>query len=313
MLIHPANGPAQCRQAEARKRLVAVIHEWTSINSGPDTAIDGLSLYRVLAPTSPNSWTYEPSIAVIAQGTKRVTLGEESFQYGPSQFLLTSIELPTITQVLEATPEAPYLSLLLKLDLRLAAQLMVDSNVAAPRALRTDVGMALGEATAPLLTSLTRLIELLSDPRDIPVVAPLIQREILYRVLISEQGSRLRQMASIGSQGHKIAQAVEWIKTHYREPLRIEDLAAHIQMSVSTFHHHFRALTSMTPLQYQKWLRLNEARRLMLIDHLDVGTAAFKVGYESPTQFGREYSRLFGAPPLRDVTSIRATSSELAG
>lgn len=309
MLAYPSPGHLDPRQIEARSRLVNAIDDWTSTNDSPATAIAELSLFRVQASTSPSSWTYEPSIALIAQGTKRVTLGEESFHYGPSQFLLTSIELPTITQVLEATPETPYLSLLLKLDLKLAAQLMVDSNVAAPRATRSDLGMALGDVTAPLLTSLTRLIELLADPRDIPVVAPLIQREILYRVLISEQGGRLRQMASIGSQGHKIGQAVEWIKEHFHQPLRIEDMAAQIQMSASTFHHHFRALTSMTPLQYQKSLRLNEARRLMLIDYLDVGTAAFRVGYESPTQFGREYSRLFGASPLRDIASIRASNS----
>jgi len=150
-----------------------------------------------------------------------------------------------------------------------------------------------------------RLIDLLAAPQDIPILAPLIQREILYRLLVGEQGARLRQTASAGSQSHRIAQAIEWLKRHYTRPLRIEDLAAHVHMSPSTFHYHFRVLTAMSPLQYQKWLRLNEARRLMLMERLDATTAAFQVGYESPSQFSREYRRAFGAPPLRDIASMR--------
>ena len=157
----------------------------------------------------------------------------------------------------------------------------------------------------PLLIAFQRLIDLLAEPKDIPILAPIIQREILYRLLVGDQGARLRQIASAGSQSHQIAQAIDWLKRHYTLPLRIEDLAAHVHMSPSTFHHHFRALTAMSPLQYQKWLRLNEARRLMLMERLDAATAAFQVGYESPSQFSREYRRMFGAPPLRDITSLR--------
>jgi AraC-like DNA-binding protein len=145
----------------------------------------------------------------------------------------------------------------------------------------------------------------LAAPQDIPLLAPLIQREILYRLLVGEQGARLRQIASAGSPSHQIAQAIAWLKRHYTLPLRIEDLAAHVHMSPSTFHHHFRALTAMSPLQYQKWLRLNEARRLMLTERLDATTAALQVGYASPSQFSREYRRVFGAPPFRDITSLR--------
>ena len=165
--------------------------------------------------------------------------------------------------------------------------------------------MATGETTLPLLNAFQRLVDLLAEPKDIPVLAPMIQREIFYRLLVGDQGMRLRQMASVGSQSHQIAQAIDWLKRHFTQPLRIDDLATQVNMSTSTFHHHFRALTAMSPLQFQKWLRLNEARRLMLTDLMDAATAAFEVGYESPSQFSREYNRLFGAPPLRDITKLR--------
>ncbi len=181
---------------------------------------------------------------------------------------------------------------------------MVDSKLPPPRAQQSGRGMATGEVTLPLLAAFQRLIDLLDEPEDIPILAPLIQREILYRLLVGDQGTRLRQIASAGSQSHQIARAIDWLKANYAQPLRIDDLATHVNMSPSTFHHHFRALTAMSPLQYQKWLRLNEARRLMLAERLDATTAAFQVGYESPSQFSREYSRLFGSPPLRDIKSL---------
>jgi AraC-like DNA-binding protein len=165
--------------------------------------------------------------------------------------------------------------------------------------------MAVGKVTLPLLAAFQRLIELLDEPGDIPILAPIIQREIIYRLLVGDQGTRLRQIASTGSRGHQMAQAIEWLKTNFARPLSIDDLAAQANMSSSTFHHHFRSMTALSPLQYQKHLRLQEARRLMLAEHLDAATAAFQVGYESPSQFSREYSRLFGAPPLRDIKSLR--------
>jgi len=153
------------------------------------------------------------------------------------------------------------------------------------------------------------LIDLLDEPEDIPILAPIILREIFYRLLMGDQGPRLRQMASAGSQSQQIARAIDWLKGNFTRPLHIDDLARQVNMSISTFHHHFRELTAMSPLQYQKWLRLNEARRLMLTENEDAATAAFQVGYESPSQFSREYSRLFGAPPLRDITSLRQTAN----
>jgi AraC-like DNA-binding protein len=220
-------------------------------------------------------------------------------------FLITSLDLPTVVQIIQASREKPYLSLRLKLDQSEMAQLMVDSHLPPPRAQQSSRGMAIGEVTLPLLSACQRLIDLLAAPQDIPILAPLIQREIMYRLLVGDQGARLRQIAAAGSPSQQIAQAIEWLKRHYTRPLRIEALAAHVHMSPSTFHQHFRALTAMSPLQYQKLLRLNEARRSMLMEHLDATTAALQVGYASPSQFSREYRRVFGAPPLRDITSLR--------
>ena len=251
------------------------------------------------------STMYEPSICLVAQGAKRVLLGDDTYVYDVHHFLITSVDLPTVVQVIKASREKPCLSLLLKLDQREISQLMADSNLPPPRAQESSRGMAIGEVTMPLLTTFQRLIDLLAEAKDIPILAPIIQREISYRLLVGDQGARLRQMASARSPSHQIAQAIEWLKSNFTRPLRIDDLAARVHMSTSAFHHHFRVLTATSPLQYQKWLRLNEARRLMLTEHFNAATAAFQVGYESPTQFSREYRRFFDEPPLRDITYLR--------
>jgi AraC-like DNA-binding protein len=244
-----------------------------------------------------------------AQGAKRVVLGDDVYVYDAHHFLITSLDLPAVWQVINASREKPYLGLVLKLDRREMSQLMADSNLPPPRAQQSSRGMATGEVTLPLLTAFQRLIDLLAEPKDIPMLAPIIQREILYRLLVSDQGARLRQVASAGSQSQQIARAIDWLKSHFTGTLRIEDLATQINMSPSSFHHHFRVLTAMSPLQYQKWLRLNEARRLMLTERSDAATAALQVGYESPSQFSREYRRLFGAPPLRDIERLRTAAA----
>jgi AraC-like DNA-binding protein len=285
--------------------LAKSIARWTDKGDQLETAIPGLSLYRRDEPTQPTSGMYEPSICWAAQGAKRVVLGDDTYVYDPNHFLITSVDLPTVWQIIEASREKPCLGLVLKLDQREISQLMVDSNLPAPRAQQSSRGMATGEVTLPLLTAFQRLIDLLGEPKDIPILAPIIQREISYRLLVSDQGVRLRQMASAGSQSHQIARAIDWLKGNFTRPLRIDDLATQVNMSTSTFHHHFRALTAMSPLQYQKRLRLDEARRLMLTERLDAASAAFQVGYESSSQFSREYNRLFGAPPLRDITNLR--------
>ena len=289
----------------AREALGKSIARWTDKNNRLTTAIPGLSLFRYDEPNELHSGMYEPSICMVAQGAKRVMLGDDTYVYDAQHFLVTSVHLPTFVQIVEASQEKPYLGLMLKLDQREMSQLMVDSHLPPPRPQQSSRGMATGEVTSPLLTAFQRLINLLAEPKDIPILAPIIQRELFYRLLVGDQGARLRQMASAGSQSQQIARAIDWLKSNFTQPLRIEDLASQVNMSTSTFHHHFRAVTAMSPLQYQKWLRLNEARRLLLTEHQDATTAAFQVGYESPSQFSREYSRMFGAPPLRDITSLR--------
>jgi hypothetical protein len=226
------------------------------------TAIPDLSLYRRDAPTQPASYMYEPSICLTAQGAKRVVLGDDVYVYDARHFLITSVDLPAVWQVIKASREKPYLGLVLKLDRREISQLMADSNLPPPRAQQSSRGMAIGEVTLPLLTAFQRLIDVLAEPKDIPILAPIFQKEIAYRLLIGDQGERLRQMASAGSQSHQIMRAIDWLKSHFTGTLRIEDLATQINMSPSSFHHHFRALTAMSPLQYQKWLRLNESTEI---------------------------------------------------
>jgi AraC-like DNA-binding protein len=255
------------------------------------TAIRGFSLFRRHEPTEPLTGMYEPSICLVTQGAKGVQLGDETYVYDAQHYLLTSVHLPTVVQIIEASQERPYLGLRLKFDLREVSQLMADSNLPPPRSQQSSRGMVTGEVSSALLNAFLRLIELLDNEQDIPILAPVIQREIIYRLLVGDQGSRLRQIAAAGSQSQQIAHAIEWIKGNFSQPLRIDDLAEKARMSTSTFHHHFRAMTALSPLQYQKQLRLQEARRLMLTDRLDASTAGYRVGYESPSQFSRDYSR----------------------
>jgi AraC-like DNA-binding protein len=271
-----------------------------------------LCMYRSSTLAGPVCGVYEPGVALIVQGSKRVLLGSDAFVYSPHDLLITTLNLPTVAQVLEASPDKPYLSLFLRLDENEIARLMMEGQVPPPRAQTAERAMATGRVTWPLLSAFQRLVELLDEPETIAAVAPLVQREILYRLLVGDQGDRLRQIGTVGSQSHQIGRAIEWLKAHFAKPLRIDELASHVRMSASTFHHHFRALTAMSPLQYQKWLRLTEARRLMLAERLDASTAAFRVGYESASQFSREYSRQFGAPPMRDIAALRQEPVEVS-
>jgi len=246
----------------------------------------------------------EPSIILVAQGEKQLWVGGQGYPYDTAHFLVTSLDLPANSEVLAASPEKPCLGLTFKLDLRILAEL-AQSDPPNTHQRLVGKGIGIGSVTAVMLASFERLLALLDEPDAIPVLAPLIQREIHYRLLKSDQSGRLRQIIAVDGQGYRIAKAIDWLKLNYALALRIDDLAAQVQMSTPTFHHHFRQLTAMSPLQYQKWLRLNEARRLMLNEHLDVSGAAFKVGYESPSQFSREYSRLFGVAPKRDIAVLR--------
>ncbi|WP_306533292.1 AraC family transcriptional regulator [Geobacter sp.] len=285
------------------------IARWTEQGEQFTTTVPGLALFQRTEPSEPVTGMYEPSLCMVAQGAKRVQLGDDTYVYDAHHYLITSVHLPTVVQVSEASRENPYLGLRLKFDLREVSQLMADSNLPSPRTQQSSRGMATGEVTLPLVTAVQRLIDLLDEEQDIPILAPIIQREIIYRLLVGDQGARLRQIAAAGSQSQQIARAIEWLKGNFTQPLRIDDLAAQAHMSSSTFHHHFRSMTALSPLQYQKQLRLQEARRLMLAERLDAATAAFQVGYESPSQFSREYGRLFGAPPLRDISKLRQMSA----
>lgn len=306
--MHQADPVAQemARLEAARGGLAASVARWAGPDQEPFTGpIPALKLFQRTAPSEPMSCMYDPSVTLIVRGRKRVLLGEDIFLYDAGELLITSVDLPAIGEIIEAAPERPFLSLSMRLDQRVMTELIVEGNLHPPRTEPTGRGMTVGQASLSLLQAFQRLIDLFDTPDAIPVLSPLIQREILYRLMVSEQGTRLWQIASLGSQGQRIARAIAWLKEHATEPLRVDELAASVQMSTSTFHHHFRALTAMSPLQFQKWLRLHDARRLMLTEHLDAATAAFRVGYESPSQFGREYHRLFGAPPLRDIASLR--------
>jgi AraC-like DNA-binding protein len=273
------------------------------------TDVPGLLFTRRTGPTAPTSVTYEPSLAVVAQGRKRADLGRTTFIFDESRFLLTSLDLPVVSQVIEATEEVPYLCFLLKLEMSIVRELLSREEVRAPEPRSESPAMATGKITVELLSACCRLVELLDHPQDIPFLSGLIQREIIYRILQAPAGARLRAIATLGDQSQRTAKAIAWIRTNYAKPLRVEDLAQIAGMSVSTLHHHFRALTAMSPLQYQKQLRLHAARGRMLIDGLDAASAAFEVGYESASQFNREYSRFFGQPPMRDIRTLRSPSA----
>ncbi|ELA9070786.1 AraC family transcriptional regulator [Vibrio parahaemolyticus] len=290
---------------DAYRAFAKLIDRWTGNANQYDTPISGLRFSRWTTPTPPTSYTHNPSICLIAQGRKRVLLGEESFIYDANHFLISSVDLPIIANIIEASEEQPYLGLIMELDLTEISQLIVDSELAFTQAKEAQKGIAVGELSESLLDAFVRLAELLDEGQNIKILAPIIKREIFYRLLMSEQGTRLHQIVTAGSHSHQIAKAIDWLKNNFVKPLSVGDLASYTGMSKSSFYTHFRSMTSMTPLQFQKKLRLSEARRLMLTENLDAMAATFKVGYESPSQFSREYSRLFGAPPSKDIKSLR--------
>ncbi|KOY30586.1 AraC family transcriptional regulator [Vibrio parahaemolyticus] len=300
--LSPTSLPSR---AFATQKLAKLIERWTGNANQYDTPISGLRFSRWTTPTPPTSYTHNPSICLITQGRKRVLLGEESFIYDANHFLISSVDLPIIANIIEASEEQPYLGLIMELDLTEISQLIVDSELAFTQAKEAQKGIAVGELSESLLDAFVRLAELLDEGQNIKILAPIIKREIFYRLLMSEQGTRLHQIVTAGSHSHQIAKAIDWLKNNFVKPLSVGDLASYTGMSKSSFYTHFRSMTSMTPLQFQKKLRLSEARRLMLTENLDAMAATFKVGYESPSQFSREYSRLFGAPPSKDIKLLR--------
>jgi AraC-like DNA-binding protein len=292
-----------------RRELVSLISRWASCDGEHQTAIPRLAFFRHSSPASAECSLTRPSLVLAAQGEKRVVLSGRAFDYGPNHGLVVSMDLPVMGRVVTADRQNPYLCMAYGLDVRLIADLMADMGLSSPRSVPEGEAMSLCALAAPLFDTALRLVRLLDSPADIPILAPLVERELLYRLLTGEQGMRLRHLTMADSQTYKIARAIDYLKRHFTEPLRIHTLAAHVNMSVSSLHHHFKAATAMSPLQYQKLLRLREARRLMIRQVSDVTSAAYSVGYESPSQFTRDYSRLFGAPPSRDIALLRATSA----
>jgi AraC-like DNA-binding protein len=268
------------------------------------TAIDSLSLNRFIETTKPTGYIHKTSLCMIAQGAKVVQFKGDSYRYSADTYLITPLDLPVQAHIIEASKEFPYLGIRLDLDPREIALVVTECSDTLSVPLQKDATMSVGRVSEDLATSVLRLINLLDHPEDIPFLAPLIQKEILYRILRSDQGASLLQIGVVGSRGHQISRAIEWLKNHFTEPLKVDVLAERSGMSNSAFHHHFREMTDMSPLQYQKWLRLSEARKLMITERMDAATASFQVGYESPSQFSREYSRMFGLSPLRDVKRL---------
>lgn len=268
----------------------------------------GLHLYRATAPTQPTHAVCEPSLCVIAQGSKTVTMGDTTFRYDPANYLITTMGVPLSAQIVEASPDKPYLSIRLQLDPSVITSVMVESGHVPTKGDGNVKAVDVSSLDAELLDATLRLVRLIDKPNEYDVLAPLVTREIIYRLLTSAQGDRMRHLTRFGGHAHRMVRAIESIRTNFDQPIRIEDLAKELNMSVSGFHVHFKTVTAMTPIQFQKQLRLQEARRLMLDDGLDAAQAGFQVGYEDASHFSREYKRHFGKPPMRDVEELRATT-----
>jgi AraC-like DNA-binding protein len=269
------------------------------------TSVGGLICIRLSEPHMQLPSVYQPSICVIVQGEKQVLLEDEIYRYAPPQFLAVSVDLPLTGQVIEATASKPYLCLAIEIDARLMADLIAQTGDASWSRGETSRGLFVGEMDAAMQETALRLARLLEAPADIPVLAPLAMREFHYRLLKSPYGPAIAQMAIAGSNTHKIGQIIRRIKTQLASPIRVDELASMANMSPSSFHQHFKAVTAMSPVQYQKRLRLTEARHILLAEKSDAASAAYRVGYQSVSQFSREYARMFGAPPIRDVESLR--------
>lgn len=290
-----------------RAELVSLMKRFAPEYGVHATPIKDLHLIRSDHPTEELHTVHKPGLCVIVEGRKEVHLAAESYVYDPLNYLVVSVTLPLAGKVIEASPDRPYLCLRLDIDPAQICRLIADVSPSGVR--DSGRGLFLDRIDAPLLDAVLRLLRLLEAPDDIATLAPLAQQEIFYRLLRGEQGQRLHEIAIPDTQTHRINRAIEWLNNHYAEPLSIENLAQMINLSTSALHHRFKSVTAMSPLQYQKQLRLQEARRLLLSESSDVSSIGYKMGYESPSQFSREYSRLFGASPIKDLARLRAQAS----
>ena len=299
------NQPANAA-TETLKRVKAKFHSLLPEDGYLETKIPGMHLYRKSSLSTCTSTQYEPALLLFVGGEKQIDVGNRQMICSEGTLLLTSVDLPATSQITKATAEDPVLCLAFRLDMPMVREILATQDLSgAPQASTSPRGMTLSRATAEVLAAFERLLDVLTTPEHIDFLGDLIQREILYRLLLGAEGRHLRAIATLGEQSNRTARAVAWLRDNYSKPLRVEELASLAQMGVSTFHHHFRTLTSMSPLQYQKQLRLHVARERMLTEGLDASSAAYEVGYESPSQFNREYRRFFGQPPMRDVKARR--------
>jgi AraC-like DNA-binding protein len=296
--------------AERLQELTARVARLAPVDGTHRAAFPSLTLTRGSVPTVCMPMVCQPSLGFVVQGRKRALLNDEVFYYDALNYLVVSVTLPMMGQVVEATADRPFLSLRLDLDLEEIARLLLELGDRGAAPVAADRGLFVARMDEPLLDAVLRMVKLLDAPEDIAVLAPAVQREIYYRVLRGELGQRLVDLAECDSGNHRIVRAIEWLKQRFAAPLRIEDLADAVHMSPSALHHRFKSVTAMSPLQYQKHLRLYEARRLMFADGIECATAGHRVGYESPSQFSREYRRLFGAPPSVEIARLRETGVE---
>lgn len=292
-----------------RKRLIDRLVQRMPAPGSYPTEIEAFSLHRRDETNQPESCFFQPTITLLIQGRKRTIVGTEEYDYGEGQCLVNSLDLPSTNYIYEASPEKPFLVMALNINKSLATQLAAEIPPAMRVESDEEKNISIAKADQDVVDAFIRLLELLDKPDQIPVLAPMIIREIHYRMLIGPQGGFMRMVNTLGSQSNQIAQAINWLKDHYREPLQVDELARKVNMATSTFHRHFKQVTTLSPLQYQKRLRLYEAQRLMLVENEYAANACMAVGYESPTQFNREYKRLFGEPPSRDISRVRETAA----
>lgn len=291
--------------------LAGLIAQFAPVDGMHETALPRVVLLRMSRPTEPLPDLHKPAVCIVVQGAKQVMVGQEVFTYDPAKHLVVSVDVPIVSHVTEASADKPYLCLRLDLDPVAIAALLLETGQASPPP-AVGAGVGLGATTPEVLDAAARLVRLLGNPDDAPFLAPLAEREILYRLLQGELGGRLREIASPDSRLAQVNRAISWIKLNFDRPFSMETLATEARMSASALHEHFKAITALSPLQYQKQLRLQQARRLILAGGLDAASAGHQVGYESPSQFSREYARLFGAPPMRDAARLRASPDALA-
>ena len=287
------------------RELAGLIERFAKEDGAHATPIPNLFLHRLSHASTPLYGVYEPAFCIIAQGSKQVLVGEQLYRYDASKYLVVSVDVPIVSHIMDASPSAPFLGLRLDLDPAAIGALMMESDVKRAATAQPGPSLGISDLSDELIDAAVRLLKLLASPQDIPILAPLAMREILYRLLRGEQTARLSEIAFAESKLQQVNRAIGWIKRNFREPFRMDDLTGAAGMSASALHQHFKTVTGMSPLQYQKQIRLQEARNLMLSQSVDAATAAHAVGYDSPSQFSREYRRQFGAPPLRDAERLR--------